>query len=160
MKIGLLWLPLSSVVFNNCCYWFCTSINFDCQFLCSTCFIGTDQIQFRWTPLYSLFSIFFFGIVAAPFLPPPPPWLPSIIFVPVQSTSIICSCLAFNSMLEPEAASSLFPLHSFLILKRRCRHRNRCRCFVDDKKGLRRWWCLRWSSSYFMCCMWLSPSFT
>ena len=70
--------------------------------------------------------------------PSPLPWLLSIIFVPAQSTSIICSCLALKSALETEAAS-LFLLHSFLILiLKRCHchcHLHRCSCFVDDKQS-------------------------
>ena len=92
---------------------------------------------FWWLPLLSLFIVFFFGIVAVVLAAYRRHRHMVAVnnFVPAQSTLIICSCLAFKPVLKPEAASSLFPLHSFLILKRCCRRRRCCRCyFIDDKQ--------------------------
>ena len=104
------WLSLSpSVVVKNYyyCYYYCIDL-FDCRFLRSTCGTGSGGCL-----CFPLHCFLLRNCRGCSCLPSPPPWLPSIIFVPAQSTSIICSCLAFKPVLKPEAASSLFPLHSY-----------------------------------------------
>ena len=89
------WLPLSSlfVVVKNYYYFYC--IDFDCRFQRSTC--GTGSGGCLCFPLHCFLLWNRRGCSCC--LPSPPPWLPSIIFVPAQLTLIICSCLAFKPVL-------------------------------------------------------------
>ena len=110
-ELSSFWLPsLSSVVVKNYYYYYYYyCIDFDCRFQRSTC--GTGFGGCLCFPLHCFLLRNRCGCSCC--LPSPPPWLPSIIFVPAQSTLIICSCLAFKPVLKPEAVLSLFPLHSY-----------------------------------------------